>query len=236
TAERENLGLTYQTISAAYLAALPEDTVYVQPGDYILNNLILRDNIDLYFTNSTNISSVSNMFLVEDEITSSIIGYGKFEVNGQSLLNISNTSNITFEGLEVLITSGEFITSISTTNIIINIPILKILSGIGINLSGTDINLIYNFDTITTSTIFLSFGVDSSGIVILRGSEINILPNTLPTFDISSSLLNMSLDVKVIDSQTSNYPFLISTSDIGPSEQISIRSDILNSVSGVISV
>src|SRR5690606_11489480 len=82
TAERENLGLPYQTISAAYLAALPEDTVYVQPGDYILNNLILRDNIDLYFTNSTNISSVSNMFLVEDEITSSIIGYGKFEVNG----------------------------------------------------------------------------------------------------------------------------------------------------------
>ncbi len=50
TAARNNMGLSYATISAALAAALPGDTVVVFPGDYELSDsLILKDNVNFHF-------------------------------------------------------------------------------------------------------------------------------------------------------------------------------------------
>src|SRR5690606_37463637 len=163
TAERENLGLPYQTIASAYSIALPGDTVYVQPGDYILDDLVLQDQIDIYFTDGSNISSISNMFTIEDDTTMSILGYGRFEINGQSLLNITGESDIKFQGLDVTVTSGEFVNSASTFNLQIDVQNIDILSGTGMLLSGAHINIVCNFDIITTSTTFLDFIAESNG-------------------------------------------------------------------------
>jgi hypothetical protein len=107
TGVREDEAKPFQTLAAALAIALPGDTIYVQPGQYNEDNLILRDDINWYFTEGAALFNISTAIFTDagGPVISEILGYGDF-TSSDSILAISLNSAITMEGQSFLATGN----------------------------------------------------------------------------------------------------------------------------------
>ena len=116
TAVREDLTKPYLTLAAALANTLPGDTIYVHPGTYFEQNLVLKD-VDWYFEVGAVINGTGGSIFLDSAsaITSNILGYGQF-ITDTSILSLTNASNVTFKGENFTSTGGTMFTLDSVIN------------------------------------------------------------------------------------------------------------------------
>lgn len=109
TAQRENEALPYLTLSAALAAAVPADTIYVQPGTFNEGNLQLRNTVDWYFTEGSRINYTGSGFIFLDggtSVTVVVQGFGSFSAVDGVLQLTGSTSNVLFTALDATISGS----------------------------------------------------------------------------------------------------------------------------------
>ena len=97
---RENPNLSFQSIQAALAASISGDTIVIRPGVYNEANLILKDQVDLFFELGAKIVYVGTGYIFLDNslpINSTISGFGEFDVS-DGLLLTTGVSTISFQG------------------------------------------------------------------------------------------------------------------------------------------
>src|SRR5437016_3394258 len=143
----------YQTLAAALAVAVSGDTIYVQPGVYNEDNLVLKDGVDWYFTEGSSIVSTGNPIFIDSggAVTSTISGYGVFS-SANGILSLSNGSTINFSGISVD-TSGTdafSLTGATLNTLNVNLTTINSSSEDIFFLDGSTL-LTVNVDTITAT-------------------------------------------------------------------------------------
>ena len=200
TAVREDLSKPYLTLAAALASALPLDTIYVHPGNYVEDNLVLKDLVNWYFEEGAFVNNVNtSIFLDSAPVTLNILGYGEFSSNN-SILTINSASNITFRGekftntaalpmfLIASLTLSTFNLSGSTFN--------SSSTGTIISISGNT-NFIFNTDNVIATSRLLHIESTATGTATISASKIVGGDINLGVFQLESNDFNLDVEGQI---------------------------------------
>lgn len=234
TAIREDETKPYRTITAALLAALPGDTVYVHPGNYNENGLFLKDQVNFYFEEGAFLSSGAfPMFLDSDgNVTTQITGFGNF-TSTNNILNIVNASNIIMFGVNF---DGHF--SYATPA---NLGQAEIelrgnnFTNFNTNISGR-VSLHIDAIIMQSTTLLLDATNTSSGSAQIKASHIKGGDINLGLFLIRSSPFNMQLQAQLFESVTNTQAIRIVLPTTTVLSHYQFNFQQINSVGGILYV
>ena len=197
TAVREDLSKPYLTLTAALAAATPNDTIYVHPGNYIGDNLVLKDLVNWYFEEKAIVNNINNpIFIDTSAVTSNILGYGEF-ISTSSILSVTQGSNIILKGEKFLITgpSSMFIISstlLSTLNIF-GTTFESQNNGFIIIITG-NVNLNFNANTIIADSVFLDIQGTALGTTVINSDRIYGGDVNLGVFQLQSNSFDLAVE------------------------------------------
>lgn len=197
TAEKGNINKPYQTLSFALKHAQSKDTLYIQPGKYHDDNLILKNKVDWYYTSGAIHKGKKTLFIVEKNVNCSITGFGSFKSKKNILKQKKGKSNIILEG-NSFESSDDMFYFYNRFN---NKSTFKISgkSFIGTNIFHISQNLdvIFNFVEIITSNKIFQIDLNATGSFIGCGNKIIRTSTTSDSgISIMSTSFNMNLDVQ----------------------------------------
>ncbi len=209
TGLREDMTKPFKTLTAANTPSNPNaaqvgDTIYVRPGIYDENTLLLHDGINWYFEEGSTIENTSTNAIFTDStlsnITSQITGFGNFTSQG-SIFDLKNNTTLLVQGLNLE----------STVNNLFEITdIIKLTVNV-VNLNKTGLsNYIFNITGIIGNEILVScYEIESvSDIINISSTAIgNFILNV--TKITGGAIINTSLDF-VFNIDTQQYIYILS--------------------------
>jgi hypothetical protein len=207
TGVRENQVLPFATLPAALAAALPGDTVYVQPGTYSPPTITLRDAINWFFTLGSTIQNNTAAGTFNDAAGAVLVtmdGFGNFVgVNGGSVLGIANASTINFTANLADFAAGSgslLVAAANGTAKVVNMDVKAINSAEGslpIIQIGGQANVILESERVFIPGVALyQTAVGASGRTIISAEEVIGGSPTLGVFNIGNTGL-LDLDVNI---------------------------------------
>lgn len=115
--ERENEQSPFLTLEEALAVALPGDTIFVHPGTYIEDGLVLLDGVNWYFEQGAVVVGLEDPIFLDDGnvVNSTISGYGVF-IGGEGILLMTGASVVTMKGLSFVALGTEPMFSGETTS------------------------------------------------------------------------------------------------------------------------
>lgn len=187
----------YLTITAALALATAGDVVYVQPGDYVEDGLVLKDDVSMYFTEGTTVTNISAPIFTDSggPVSVTISGFGDF-VSTVSVLQISNGSMVNLAGHTVRITNGYFVDVSSPTHSSINVAFRRIIAQ-----GSTDVfyingntDLVVNVNVITSlSTITHITSVATGSASLTMNDGLVNSPDEVFSLNSNDFVLNVSI-------------------------------------------
>ncbi|AYV83886.1 MAG: hypothetical protein Hyperionvirus13_29 [Hyperionvirus sp.] len=192
--EKYNEAVPFKTIEAALVVALPGDTIYIQPGNYVITSTVfLKNNINWYLTQGAIISGLVSgpIFTTPGSLViSSIQGYGAF-ISTTGILAATAGAQIIFQAQTVTNSSPstpafQIGTASLTTNITNTFSTANILSVTGAA------NINWTSQTMTTAATAIAIGPNATGNVIINSQSIS---STGPNPTIQNNAKNLSLTV-----------------------------------------
>lgn len=113
---REDMTNPFQTLAQGLAAALPFDTVYVQPGTYNEDSLVLKDNVNWFFSEGSAINGVNGPVFLDlpGGVTSDIAGYAHITAVNSVLL-MSGPSNIVLRADRITVSGRPAFLEVAST-------------------------------------------------------------------------------------------------------------------------
>ena len=175
TGEREDPNRPYRNLYFALSRAVEGDIIYVRPGDYDEDGLILKNKVNWYFESGAivrNATSTST-FIISSSIKSYILGYGTF-FSAKHIVHHIN-------GIAKLVIRGEYFSNSECSMFDfsafecrkskVDIKGTKFEGPIIFRIN-SDIKIIFNFDQIETCDSIIDVSDDSCGKLIMNGNSI----------------------------------------------------------------
>jgi hypothetical protein len=190
TAAREDYEKPYPTISDALNVSLPGDTIYINPGLYQEDNLILRDNINFYFTLGADLNNISNVIFTDssNKVNVSITGFSNFTSNNGILL-VNNDSNIIIEAQNFTNTGSFMFSIMSPLKSMINIEGHSLITNQMISIQGNT-DTVIEFLKINNSSDLINISSSSQGSLSVTSPMITSSGQIISNAD--NFILNMS--------------------------------------------
>ena len=168
---REDECKPVQTLAQALVIALGGDTIYVRPGVYNENGLVLKDNVNFHFQNGASVVTMGDIFVDSVGVNMVITGYGNFTTESGSILNLSNDSNIKIQGNICAVNDGIMFNLNNTT--------LEVKAGELIGQGSSQIfylagneNVKIDADTVVATSQLFYISSTATGNLIFNGKEI----------------------------------------------------------------
>ncbi len=176
TGERENPNLPYQDLYFALDRAIEGDLIYVRPGEYCADGLVLKNKVDWFFENNAMVvnSTSTSTFVISCDTKCTISGYGVFYAGRHFVNHVKGIAKLNIEG-ELFCNENSSLFNFSSkedchkSKILINGNYFECWDLISVN---SDIRIILNFDQIDCCNNIVEVEHRSRGKLLMSGNSI----------------------------------------------------------------
>lgn len=172
TGLREDETKPFKTLAVALLRAEPGDTIYVHPGEYNENSLILKNEVNWFFSEGASIvnsTTGTSIFIINSDVTSTITGYGIFASSFEVVKHLDGIANLTIKGESF---EAPNIFNLSGTSVNPSIFDIEGNNFIGTNILFHNENATVTFNFHSISVIDNIINVIGSGKITMNGNSI----------------------------------------------------------------